>query len=367
MKLEACRLHVLRMPLKSPFKTSFGVERDRRFILVEALTDEGPGYAEVVAMEDPLYNEEWVKGSLLILQDYLIPALKGMEFSHPDEIYPQLDFIRRHYMAKSGLESALWEAWSRSQGLPLWKALGGEKKPIPVGVSVGIQPSPEALVEVVSRYVEEGYRRIKLKIEPGHDLEFVAAVRKALPQVPLMVDANSAYCLADVEHLKKLDEFDLMMIEQPLSYDDIIWHARLQKELKTPICLDESIHSAEDAEKAFSLDACRIINIKVGRVGGLSRAKALQQVSLDAGIPVWCGGMLESGVGRAHNMAITSLPGFTLPGDTSGSDRYWAEDIVSPEIRLQPGGTLELSDRPGMGYQILWDRVEKFREELVEV
>ncbi|MBX5477039.1 MAG: o-succinylbenzoate synthase [Clostridia bacterium] len=367
MKLERVRLHVLRMQLKSPFRTSFGVELDRRFILVEAECEGVTGLAEVVAMDEPLYNEEFVDGALIALQRWLVPALLGKPFDHPCEIAPRLDFVRGNHMAKSGIESALWDAYARAQGIPLWKALGGEEKPIAVGVSVGIQASPEALVDVVSGYVAQGYRRIKLKIEPGHDYDFVAAVRRRFPDTPIMADANSAYRLTDADHLARFDELDLMMIEQPLAHDDIIHHSRLQPRLRTPICLDESIHTPEDARTAIELGACRIVNIKIGRVGGLQRAIEVHDICRAAGVPVWCGGMLESGIGRAHNIAIASLPGFTLPGDTSGSDRYWDEDIIDPPVTVRPDGTIPLPTAPGLGFEPKWDLIKRLTEQTVEI
>lgn len=367
MRLNRVLLRVLRMQLKAPFRTSFGSQSDRRFILVEVDFEGISGLGEVGAFSSPLYNEEFTDSALLVLRDYLGPALVGKEIPNPHGVADRLSFVRRHHMAKAGLEGAIWDAFAKSEGIPLWQALGGERRPIPVGVSVGIQESPAALVETVSQFVNQGYRRIKLKIEPGRDLDYVRAVRGAFPDVPMMVDANSAYRLEDVEQLRRLDEFDLMMIEQPLSHDDIVQHAELQKHLRTRICLDESLHTPEDVRLAIRLGACGVVNIKVGRVAGLQRVREIEQICRTEGIPVWCGGMLESGVGRAHNVALATLPGFTLPGDTSGSNRYWHQDIVTPEITVNPDGTIDPPGGPGIGYRPDWQSIERFTEETVQV
>jgi O-succinylbenzoate synthase len=365
MRIERLTVRVLTMRLKAPFRTSFGEQRERRFLLVEADCEGVKGLGEVVAFDAPLYSEEFTASALLVIERFLGPALVGVDIDHPSAIPARLAFVRRHPMAKSGLESAVWDAWAKAQGIPLRRALGGEDRPVPVGVSIGIQPSPAALVDVVRRFVDEGYRRMKLKIEPGRDVEYVAAVREAFPDVPLMVDANSAYRLADADHLARLDAFDLMMIEQPLGHDDIDEHAELQRRLKTPICLDESIHTLADAKRAIRLGACGVINIKVGRVGGPTEAIRIHDACRAAGIPVWCGGMLESGIGRAHNVAIATLPGFTLPGDTSASRRYWHEDIVEPEVEVTPDGHILPRPDPGIGYEPVWDRIERLTEHKV--
>ena len=367
MRLDRVRVRVLRMRLKAPFRTSFGSQTDRRFALVEAEMEGITGLGEVTAFASPLYNEEFTDSAVLVLRDYLAPALVGQEIQHPAEVARLLSFVRRHNMAKAGLEGAIWDAYARGQGVPLWQALGGEARPLPVGVSIGIQESPQALVETVRGFVAQGYRRMKIKIEPGHDLQYVAAVREAFPDVPMMVDANSAYRLEDREHLRQLDQFNLMMIEQPLAHDDIFQHAELQKHLATPICLDESIHTPEDARLAIRLGACGVINVKVGRVGGLEPVRAMEAICRDAGIPVWCGGMLESGIGRAHNIALTTLRGFTLPGDTSGSDRYWHEDVVDPAVTVNRDGTITPPSGPGIGFSPEWERIRRFTEEIVEI
>jgi len=353
------------MRLKAPFVTSFGSQQGRRFILVEADLDGVTGYGEVTAFGAPLYNEEFTDSAFLVLRDYLIPRLLGEEIESPSDVVGRLSFVRRHNMAKAGLEGAIWDAFARAQGVPLWQALGGERRPIPVGVSIGIQSSPAELVRVASAFHAQGYRRLKLKIEPGRDIAFVAAVREALPTAQIMADANSAYTLADADHLAQLDPLDLMMIEQPLSHDDIFDHAELQRRLRTSICLDESIHTPADAALAIRLGSCRIINIKVGRVGGLEHVRTIERLCREAGVPVWCGGMLESGIGRAHNVALASLPGFTLPGDTSGSDRYWDKDIVEPPVTVSPDGTITLPDGPGIGYAPDLGTIEALTESVV--
>lgn len=366
MQLRRVVLRTLTMRLKAPFVTSFGQEFDRRFILVEVDLDGVTGLGEVTCSAQPFYSEEFTDSALLALRDFLIPALIGKEIAHPSEVIDRLAFVRRHNMAKSGLEGAIWDAYAKSRGEPLWKVLGGEDRPIGVGVSIGIQKTPEDLARVASEFHAQGYRRLKLKIEPGHDIEFVAAVRDALPEARIMVDANSAFRLKDAPHLRELDRFDLMMIEQPLAHDDLYEHAKLQAQIQTPVCLDESIHSPEDAKVAIELGSCRIINMKVGRVGGLEMVRRTERICRENGIPVWCGGMLESGIGRAHNIALTSLPGFTLPGDTSGSDRYWDRDIINPPVKVSADGTISLPKGPGIGYEPDWDAIRAVTESVYE-
>jgi O-succinylbenzoate synthase len=362
VRLARVVVRVLTMRLKAPFVASFGSQQDRRFLLLEVEMDGVQGLGEVTCFGSPLYNEEFTDAAFLVLRDHLIPALLGQEIAHPSEVVGRLAFVRRHSMAKAGLEGAIWDAYARAEGVPLWQALGGERRPIPVGVSIGIQDSPAALARTASAFHAQGYRRLKLKIEPGRDIEYVAAVREALPDAEIMADANSAYHLSDAEHLAKLDGMRLMMLEQPLSYDDIFDHAELQRHIATPICLDESIHTPEDAALAIRLGSCRIINVKVGRVGGLENVRRIAALARAKGVPLWCGGMLESGVGRAHNIALASLPGFTLPGDTSGSDRYWHEDIVTPPVAVRPDGTIPLPDEPGIGYAADWQAIARVTE-----
>ncbi|SHF25602.1 o-succinylbenzoate synthase [Desulforamulus putei] len=360
MKFHSITLRAMQMRMKAPFTTSFGTEWDKHFILVEVRDQEGrSGWGESVAMKEPLYNEETVGTNWLMMKDFLIPLLCQKTLQHPQEVTAIFSHIRRNNMAKSALEGAIWDLYAKQQGIPLSRALGGERSEIEVGISIGIQESVEKLLSLVEQYVTEGYRRIKIKIKPGWDVDVVAAVRNRFPHIQLMADANSAYTLRDMDHLVKLDQFDLMMVEQPLAHDDIIDHAALQKRMKTPICLDESIHSREDARKAVELGSCRIINIKIGRVGGLTEARRIHDYCRDKGIPVWCGGMLEAGVGRAHNVALTTLPGFTLPGDTAASSRYWEQDIIQPEVTVEKG-LIQVPDRPGIGYEPVREIIDQF-------
>jgi O-succinylbenzoate synthase len=362
MQLHSITLRLMNMRLKSPFTTSFGTEWEKEFILVEVRDQNGlSGWGESVAMKQPLYNEETVGTVWLMLKEYLIPLLWRQNIDHPEQLAAIFRHIRRNYMAKAALEGALWDLYAKQQGIPLYQALGGTQTAIDVGISIGIQESVDKLLELIENYCKEGYRRIKIKVMPGWDVGVVAAVRKRFPDIQLMADANSAYTLADSAHLAQLDDFNLMMIEQPLAHDDIIDHATLQKRLRTAICLDESIHSLEDARKAVELGSCRIINIKIGRVGGLTEARRLHDYCRQANIPVWCGGMLESGIGRAHNAAITTLPGFTLPGDTAASSRYWEQDLIEPEVTVQ-NGQIQLPKRPGIGYEPVRQRIDHFTQ-----
>ncbi|MFY0546098.1 o-succinylbenzoate synthase [Brevibacillus sp. H7] len=361
MKADKIVLRKMCMKLKSPFQTSFGTQQVRDFILVEVHTKDHIGYGECVVSGQPLYSEETVGTAWHVLEDFLIPMVfdRG-EIAHPDELRELFVPIRRNNMAKSAIEGAYWDLYAKEQGIPLAKALGGTKEKIEVGISLGIEANIDDLFRNVEKYLELGYRRMKIKIAPGKDVEVIRALRQRFGGIPMMADANSAYTLQDVGVLKQLDEFDLMMIEQPLAHDDIIDHAQLQKELKTPICLDESIHSYEDARKAIELGSTRIINMKVGRVGGLSEAKRIHDLCQEKGIPLWCGGMLESGIGRAHNIAVTTLPNFTLPGDTAGSSRYWEEDVISPEVEVAADGTIAVPDAPGIGFQPVPELLNKY-------
>jgi O-succinylbenzoate synthase len=311
------------------------------------------GWGEVTCGEKPYYNEEWTDSAWLILRDFAIPRVLGIEFASASEVSARLAHIRGHRMACGGLEAAIWDLEARMHGLPLWKHIGGgARDQIPCGVSIGIQDSVPQLLDKIERELAAGYQRIKMKIKPGWDVEVVHEVRQRFPSIKLMADANSAYTLADTDRLKQLDEFYLMMIEQPLAHDEIIDHAALQGRLETPICLDECIRTAHHAEQAIRLGACKIINIKLGRVGGFTEAKAVHDVCQRNGVPVWCGGMLEAGIGRAHNIALASLPNFVLPGDVSASRRYWARDIIQPPVETTPQGTIELRGEPGFGYEL---------------
>jgi O-succinylbenzoate synthase len=353
MKIERITLRQIRMPLVHFFETSFGRTSERHIILVEAQAGGISGWGEVTAGENPFYNEEWTESAWRILRDYAAPRVLGRELDGPEAVYPLTAHIRGHNMAKGGLEAAAWDLAARMEGVPLWKKIGGgARREIPCGVSIGIQDSVEELLETIERELAAGYQRIKMKIKPGWDVDVVGRVRERFPLVKLMADANSAYTLADADHLRRLDDFYLMMIEQPLAHDDIIDHAELQARLQTPICLDESIRSAHHAAQAIRLRACQILNIKLGRVGGFGEARRLHDVAQAAGIPVWCGGMLEAGIGRAHNVALATLPNFVLPGDVSASRRYWQRDIVEPAVETTPHGTIEIRDEPGFGYAL---------------
>jgi o-succinylbenzoate synthase len=349
--IKKVTLHHVNMQLNNPFTTSFGTFKDKEFILVELLDHDGTiGWGESVAFNSPWYNEETVGTNQHIIEAFLIPLLRD-RIEHPDELSDRFSGIRKNNMAKSAVEGAVWDLYAKKHRIPLYQALGGEKKEIDVGVSLGIKNTISELLEEIDQYVNLGYKRIKIKIKPGWDVDVIKQVRKHYPDLLIMADANSAYSLKDMNHLKKLDEFNLMMIEQPLSHDDIIDHSKLQAELKTPVCLDESIHSLDDAKKAIELGSCKIINIKIGRVGGLTEAKRIHDHCLEKGIPVWCGGMLESGVGRAHNIALSTLSNFILPGDTAGSSRYWQRDIINPEVNVENGEIITQSN-PGIGYEV---------------
>jgi O-succinylbenzoate synthase len=360
LHIEAVTLRKLKMRLKTPFETSFGITRDRTVVLVELLADGVTGWAEVTTTEGPFFNSETPETAWLIIRGFLVPLLLGKEIRSTSEIPAIFAAIRGHEMARAAAENALWDVEAQQKNLPLAKLLGGAHSEIKCGVSLGLQATPEVLLEKVAVELRAGYQRIKLKIKPGKDLAFVRAVRNANPNILLSVDANSAYTLADVDHLQRFDEFGLLMMEQPLWWDDIANHAKLQKRLKTPICLDESIRHVRDAETALDLGAARIINIKLGRVGGHSSARKIQALCLARNVPVWCGGMLESGVGRAHNIALSSLPGFTLPGDVSASKRYWEEDIIDPPVEVSPTGTIQVPISSGLGYHVRRDLIERW-------
>lgn len=361
-RLAALELREVGLPLVRPFRTSFGEEREKRAILVRAVlaTDAGEveGWGECVSSSDPLYSEEWVDGSWLILSKYLCPALLGTEgFGHPADVEQCLRGIRGHRMAKASLVLAVLDAWLRARDERLVDFLGGVGERVPCGVSVGIASTTEALLEEIQEYLARGYQRIKLKIEPGRDRVVVASVRAALPDTPLSVDANAAYDLSDVSLFEALDEFGLLMIEQPLGHDDLMDHARLQQRIRTPVCLDESIRSAHDAALAIQLGACQVINIKPGRVGGLLEAKRVHDVAVESDVPVWIGGMLETGIGRAANLALAALPGVRFPGDTSASDRYFPDDITDPFV-LAADGTMAVPEGAGIGVDPRPDRLQ---------
>ena len=357
MKIERIELRTIEMELIAPFETSFGRFHKRPIILVKLFDDGVVGWGECVAGEGPWYSYETAGTAWHILREFAIPMILHQPLDHPSAVWERLRPIRGHNMAKAALEMAAWDLWARQQGVSLSKALGGTRTEVASGVSIGLQKTDERLLDVIADFLAQGYQRIKLKIKPGRDVAMVRAVRERFPEVPLQVDANSAYTLDDAPQLQALDDFNLLLIEQPLGYDDIVDHAKLQAALKTPICLDESIHSPDDARHALDLGSCRVINIKPGRVGGFTQSIAIHDLCQAREIPVWCGGMLESGVGRAHNVALASLPNFRLPGDISASDRYWHADIVDPPFTLQANGTIRVPDGPGIGVQVLEDRL----------
>ena len=360
MKLEKIHLYQLSMPLLTPFETSFGRIDSRECILVEIHSEGLTGYGECPADRDPGYSYETTGTAWHILSEFVIPELLGVDVSDPQVLHRRMLSVRGHLMAKAGLEMALWDLLGQAQGLALKAMLGGVHERVDVGVSVGLQDNPAALVRVVEAYLKQGYRRIKIKIKPGRDVADSRAVREAFPTLRLQVDANSAYTLEMADQLLPLDELGLLLIEQPLDEDDLWDHRRLQAMLSTPVCLDESITSPRHARQALEMAACRVINIKPGRVGGLSRGVAIHDLCRARNIPVWCGGMLETGVGRASNLAIASLPGFTLPGDISATDRYYLEDITNERFTLNADSTIDVPDGVGLGVTIDQRALKKY-------
>ncbi|RNF39569.1 o-succinylbenzoate synthase [Planococcus salinus] len=360
MKIKEVNIWKMKMMMKQPFTTSFGTFQEKEFLLVEVKDEQGnSGWGESVAFHSPWYSEETMETNLHIIRDFLVPIVLETDIGHPEEVHELFAHLRKNNMAKSTVEGAVWDLYAKRNNMPLAEALGGKQEKIEVGISIGINENMEELVETVRGFVEQGYKRIKVKIKPGFDVNVMRELRNQFPDVPMMADANSAYRLKDVELLKELDEFNLTMIEQPLASDDIIDHAKLQAQLKTPVCLDESIHSLEDTRKAVELGSTKIINIKIGRVGGLTEAKRIHDYCMEQNIPVWCGGMLESGVGRAHNVALTTLPNFVLPGDTAGSSRYWEEDIITPEVTVEDG-YITVPKASGIGYEVNRETLEKY-------
>ena len=362
LRIESITLREITLALKEPFQISSGTQSRRRILLVELRSSDGvEGWGECTAGEFPNYSPETPDTAWLAIREWVSPRVLGRDFAGPEEIHPALEInFRGHNMAKAAVEMAAWELAARAEGVSLSRKLGGTRDRIRVGISLGIQASPEALVEKARAALARGYRKVKIKIKPGADVAYVRAVREALgPEAPLMADANNAYSLEDTASLEALDELGLMMIEQPLAWDDLLRHAELQKRLQTPLCIDESITSADRAADMIALGSGRIVNIKAGRVGGFHQSKAIHDLCAAHGIPVWCGGMLESGIGRAHNVALASLPNFTLPGDVSPSERYWERDIVLPEWTMDGEGWVNVPvDQPGMGVQPDRDRIE---------
>lgn len=360
MNIKEIKLHQLVMKMRNPFTTSFGTQQDRYVTIIEAVNEDGlSGFGECVAGEDPLYSEEFMDSALIAMKKYFAPIVLHNEISHPDDVWELFKPFKKNNMAKAGIEGAVWDLYAKENNITLSEAVGGKKTDVEVGISLGLEDTDEALLEKVKEKVDEGYKRIKVKIKPGRDVEMVRKIRDAFGDIPLMVDANSAYTLDDIETLKALDEFDLMMIEQPLAAGDLIDHAKLQKEIKTPVCLDESIDSYESALGAIELGSCKIINVKVGRVGGITQSKKIHDLALEHNIPLWCGGMLEAGVGRLHNIAITTLSNFTLPGDTASSSRYWFTDIISPEV-IAENGVVNVSTSPGIGADVDFGKMEQY-------
>ncbi|MGV3489244.1 MAG: o-succinylbenzoate synthase [Tuberibacillus sp.] len=362
MTLSSIIIRKINMRLKNPFRSSFGLIQDKPMFIVEAIDQDGErGWGESVAFDSPWYTEETVKTTEHIMEDFLIPLLQKGPLWHPDEVTERFKPVRRNRMAKAAMEGAIWDLFARKRKMPLYKALGAVRGEVEVGVSIGIKKEIDELLDEIQQAVNQGYKRIKMKIKPGSDVVAVKEVRHVFPDIPLMVDANSAYTLHDIDLLKKLDEFGLLMIEQPFGHDDLLEHAELQKQIKTPICLDESIYSVEDVKIALKLGSCRIINIKMGRVGGLTEAKVIHDYCYERHIPVWCGGMFEAGIGRLQSLALAALPGFTLPGDTAGSQRYWDRDIISPEVTVSDG-LVHLSGESGIGHDIDYEALDAFTE-----
>jgi O-succinylbenzoate synthase len=360
MKIEAITVREIQMPLVHFFETSFGRIYGRRILLLTAHGEGADGWGECVADEGPFYSSEWVDTAWATMLRFLLPAVLGKTLASATDCVALMARVRGHRMAKAAVENALWDAEAKQKQQPLWQLLGGSRREIACGVSIGIQDSIEQLLEKIAIELHAGYRRIKVKVKPGWDLKVLERIRSQWPDIVLSCDANSAYRMDEIEHLRKFDQFNLLMIEQPLWNDDIYYHARLQRELRTAICLDESIEHSRDAAQALETGACRIINIKVGRVGGFTEALRIHDVCQAYKVPVWCGGMLESGIGRSHNIALSSLEGFSLPGDVSASQRYWKEDIIEPAVEVSAQGMIAIGNQPGTGYQIREELIEKF-------
>jgi O-succinylbenzoate synthase len=357
MKIERAELRLIELKLVKPFETSFGREETKQVIIVSLYGGGAVGYGECVAAPGPWYSYETTGTAWHVLEDFLIPRVLHQELDEPVALWERVSPIRGHQMAKAALDAAFWDLQAKLEGSPLARHLGGVREKIESGISIGIQGSVPRLLQEIEQRLAEGYRRIKLKIKPGWDLEVLEQVRRRFPKIDLQVDANAAYTLMTLPLFKELERFALLMIEQPLAYDDLVDHARLQRELATPLCLDESIVSLNAARAALALQSCRIINIKPGRVGGLTQAIAIHDYCQAQLVPVWCGGMLETGIGRAHNVALASLPNFSLPNDISASRRYWEQDIVEPEFVLNGDGTISVPQGPGIGVEVLQDRL----------
>ncbi|WP_035350268.1 o-succinylbenzoate synthase [Edaphobacter aggregans] len=358
MNIDAIHMREINMPLAYPFETSFGLTTGRRILLIEIESEGLTAWGECVAGEHPYFSDEMIDTAWIITETELAPKLLEADLEGGGSVPDVLKQVRGHRMAKAALENAVWDLEAQAERVPLAELLGGTRKVIPCGVSIGIQPSLEQLMDKIETEVEAGYQRIKLKCKPGWDNHIFEAVRKRWPEIMLSCDANSAYRMKDFDHIATWDQFKLLMAEQPLWYDDFYFHSMLQKRIKTPICLDESIRNRRDALAAIDMESCQIINIKVGRVGGFSEAIAVHNVAEERGVPVWCGGMLETGIGRAHNIALSSLPNFLLPGDVSASARYWAQDIIEPEVTVSKKGEITVPTGAGSGFAVLRERIE---------
>ena len=360
MKIKSIELFEINLPLVHFFETSFGRTYERRIILTRVLDEDGgEGWGEATCGETPSYSEEWTDAAWAVIERILAPMVTGVEVASSAQVWDLMKRVRGNRMAKSAIETACWDLEAKKFDTPLWRHLGGVNQEIACGVSIGIQDSIEQLLDKIAIELAAGYRRIKIKIAPHWDYEVIKRVREEFGDILLMGDANSAYTLADIDKLKSLDEFNLMMLEQPLPHDDIIDHAKLQREIRTPVCLDEPIKSPDDARKAIELKSGKIINLKNGRVGGHSESKRIEAICREAGMPVWCGGMLESGIGRAHNIAISTLAGYTMPGDVSASKRYWHEDVIEPAVEVSAEGTIVAPEAPGIGFEIKRNLIEK--------
>ena len=368
LKIRSIELTEINLPLVHFFETSFGRTYERRIILLRVEdTDGAEGWGEVTCGESPGYSDEWTDSAWVTIEKILAPMVVGREFASAEDVWNGMVWARGHRMSKAAIETACWDLEAKKLGVPLWRHLGGTSQEIDCGVSIGIQDNVEQLFGKIETELAAGYKRIKIKISPEWDYDVVKAVRERFGDIQLMADANSAYTLKDVDLFKRMDEFGLMMFEQPLAFDDMIDHAKLQREIKTPICLDESIRSADDARKAIGIGGCRIINVKLGRVGGHTQAKLVEETCRNADIPIWCGGMLESGIGRAHNIAMSTLAGFTLPGDVSASKRYWHEDVIEPAVEVTTSGTIVAPDEPGIGFKVCGDRIRRATVRCVKI
>lgn len=368
MKIEKIVMRKMKTKFKTPFRISNADWKEKHFIAIEAHTKDHVGYADCSAFGAPFYSEETNITAWHIIKDFLVPALYSKnEIEHPEELSSLFSQVRRNRMAKAALDCAMWDLYAKERNISLSKALGGTKKAVETGVSIGIQKSPDDLVRVVEKHMEEGYHRVKIKIGPGHDIKYIEAVRKRFGDIMFMVDANSAYTLNDIDLFKEIDNYNLLMIEQPLSNDDIVDHAKLQAAVKTRICLDESIHSVDDARHAIELGSTKTINIKVARVGGLTEAKKIHDICQAHDIPVWCGGMLDTGIARAHNVAIASLPNYKFPGDIPASTRYWNQDVINPPMTINKDSMIEVPEKPGIGFDPIPELIEKFTYEKKEI